>query len=216
MIDLISIHIPKTAGRSFYNILEQVYGSKLSISYKRQDLTKALENHSSLAASIAEKISVIHGHLYYRELGQIHKTTNARLICWLRDPVDRVVSNYHFFIRGLQNPSRNPAGYAVNKHRINETLIEYASKEGTRNRMSKFLDGIHIDDLFFIGLQEHFEEDVLRLGKMLDWPDVVISMINKNPDKENKKPISFQIRQKIETLNALDYELFHRVIENKR
>ena len=214
-VDILSIHIPKTAGRSFYNILEQVYGTALSISYKRKDVLLSLKESPTLAASIDTHIKVIHGHLYYKELQEIHHNTNARVICWLRNPVDRVVSNYHFFIRGLKNPLRNPVGYATNKHRINETLIEYASRDENRNRMSKFLKGISTDELFFVGMQEYFEQDIMRLGRMLDWPDITIPVINKSPNRNDQKILSAQTRKIIEDLNVLDLQLYKSVMERR-
>ena len=45
MIELISIHVPKTGGQSFYQVLKQVYGDRLSISYRRRDYEAAKKEY---------------------------------------------------------------------------------------------------------------------------------------------------------------------------
>ncbi|MFT6020599.1 MAG: hypothetical protein ACI9CQ_003405, partial [Saprospiraceae bacterium] len=88
MLDLISIHIPKTGGTSFYQILQQVYGEELSISYRRKDYNEVIQRGLDLAKTINEEIKIFHGHLCYEELRTIHQNSNAKVICWLRDPVE--------------------------------------------------------------------------------------------------------------------------------
>jgi len=213
MIDLISIHIPKTGGTSFYNILKQVYGKTLSMSYRRKDYLAAIKEYPDFEASIESNIQVLHGHLYYPEVASIQQKNQSRVICWLRNPVDRVVSNYEFFIRGLQNPARNPKAYELNKHRINETLVEYASLEENRNRMTDFLEGIALKELFFVGLLESFEQDVRRLGKMLDWKAVDIPKMNAGGTPSKKEGLSLQVIKTIEQLNAKDCDLYAKACD---
>jgi len=93
MLDLISIHIPKTGGTSFYQILQQVYGEGLSVSYRRKDYKKVIQSGLDFSKTITEDVKVLHGHLYYEELRTIHQSSDARVICWLRDPLERVISN---------------------------------------------------------------------------------------------------------------------------
>ncbi|MGK0391626.1 MAG: hypothetical protein ACI94Y_004393, partial [Maribacter sp.] len=169
-IELISIHIPKTGGTTFYAILEQIYGEQVSISIKRRHLKKG-----KLQDYLNNKTKVLHGHLYYSEIKKIHFNTNVKIICWLRDPVERVLSNYRFFIKNLRNPekSKHPNFYKElylpNKHRINEPLLEYAAKEETQNKMSKFLKGITLEELFFFGFLESFNEDINILCQRMNW-----------------------------------------------
>jgi hypothetical protein len=198
MTKLISIHIPKTAGTSFYHILRQVYGDSLSISYKRRDIKGQ--------APFFDQSEVIHGHFLYEEVASLHLQSQAQVICWLRHPVERVISNYHFFIQGLQSPDRNPEQYELNKHRISESLLTYAQRKENRNRMHKFLQGISLKDMFFIGFVEQFETDINQIAKMLNWPKVSIPVMNKGKSIVTDP----HIRQQILTLNHLDWELYQQ------
>lgn len=213
MLELISIHIPKTAGTSFYHILSQVYGEQLSKSFRRRDILPHLRS-SSFECKEIEQLRVLHGHFYYSEIAALQEQTQAKVICWLRDPVERVVSNYRFFIAGLSNPQRNPADYAINQHRSKESLLEYAQREENRNRMSKFLAGLEPEKLFFCGQVSHFAAEVERLGQLLDWPPVDIPKLNVNPSKGNSVNISADALQLVRNLNSKDIRLYHLLTQS--
>lgn len=215
MVELISIHIPKTGGSSFYHILQQVYKNQVSISYKRRDIKPLLgENQLTSIIQSAPLIKVVHGHFYYQELKVLHTTSDAKLICWLRDPIERVYSNYKFFINGLQNPERNPKQYEINKHRINETFLEYASLSENQNRMSKFLAGLSLQQIDFIGFLEDFETDLMALSKLLNWPNISIPHLNKLESSNHSRNLNFDYQQ-IAALNSKDITLYKSAKEIK-
>jgi hypothetical protein len=217
VINLISLHIPRTAGTTFYQILEQVYGEKLSISYRRRDVLPFIDKEKDSQFILPIELEVLHGHFYYSEIKQIHLENNSNLICWLRDPIDRLISNYQFFIHGLRNPQKNPKVYKINKNRINESLLEFAQLEENRNRMSKFLDGINIEDLYFFGIVEYFKDDIIELSKKLNWPKIIVPHLNSVPyDKTFGKLGNQNIFEKLKELNSLDIDLYNRVLKLKK
>ncbi|MEL6866384.1 MAG: sulfotransferase family 2 domain-containing protein [Bacteroidota bacterium] len=209
MIELLSIHIPKTAGTSFYQILQQVYGQALSISFKRRDYKALVQKYGRLENGISHDLRVLHGHFYYQELQDFQQSHQIPTICWLRDPVQRVVSNYRFFKQGLRNPLRNPRNYEINKHRVEESLLTYAAIPENQNRMVSFLEGISLEELFFVGIQEHFKEDVQRLAQLLDWPKVQIPYLNRSEsDHSLPEAIPADWLAKIRSWNAADVRLY--------
>jgi len=207
MLKLISIHIPRTGGTSFYQILREIYGAKTSISYRRKDYLEAIENSQSFSKFISENIETLHGHFFYKEIETLHQTSQAKLICWLRNPVERVISNHRHFIH--RNSGQNPI--RPNQHRVNESLLDYARQEQNGNRVSQFLEGLEPEDFFFIGLLEFFEEDLAQLAKLLEWPTFSIPKLN------TVKPIYPSIRndvfQEIKEFNGDDMDWYERAIE---
>ncbi len=209
MIELISLHIPKTGGTSFYHSLQEVYGADLSVSYKRKHLKAAVAEHGSLAPLLPPGLRVLHGHFFYTEIADIRHAQDARVICWLRDPIERLVSNYDFFKAGLTDPLRNPAVYERNKHRRNETLLEYARLPENRNVMSRYLAGITLTDLFFIGFLDRYAADLNRLGALLDWPKLAPVRLNEaaGPTLE-KTTVSPRTARRLRKLNKEDHRLY--------
>jgi hypothetical protein len=205
MIELISIHIPKTAGTSFYDILMQVYGDGLSPSYKRRDLYPVEGGPCLLEGKLDPGLRILHGHFTWPEVKRHYTPGHTKIITWLRDPVERVVSNYQFFIHRLHNPDLNPMVADLNVHRKEEPLTTYAALPENRNRMTQFLHGLRVEDFFFIGFTASFSQDVVRLGALLEWPAFTISRLN-----AGTAPLSVSIdeRLQIEAWNQSDRRFF--------
>jgi hypothetical protein len=91
--------------------------------------------------------------------------------------------------------------------------MEYARKPGRRDRMSKFLQGISLTDLFFVGITEHYLEDLKILGRLLSWRDVESAYFQNN----KKYPVygagvSREEREEIAELNKKDVELYQEAV----
>lgn len=210
-MDLISLHIPKTGGTSFYHILKQVYGPAIEISYRRRDYLAAAELPGGFEQALAVGTKVLHGHFYYPEVKALHQNSGAKLLCWLRDPIERVRSNYRFFKYLLENPAINPRNYALNKHRSEETLLEYAALAECQNRMSAFIEGTVVENFFFIGLLEQFSDDVKLLGEALHWGPVTVP--HKNVVVAKKNSLSNQDLERLMEWNAADIRLYTKVLK---
>lgn len=216
-IELISIHVPKTAGTSFYKTLQEVYGRGVTIPFRRGNLRRTIERFGSLEQSLTGEKKVVHGHLYFDEIARLREGHDAKVIAWVRNPVDRVISNYRFFKAGLLAPYRNLKNYELNKHRKDESLETYARMDENRNVMTKFLSGIKLEDLYFVGVQEHYAEDLEQLGKRLGWPAVEVVHLNKYELKEQDlKQDKTEIRRLVAELNQDDIALYEKVLQGRK
>ena len=202
MLELIAIHIPKTAGKSFVAILRSIYGEENVFWSGRDDTGKVLLEFEK--AGLENMPKVLSGHFSFRQVSRIYRSANVPLVTWLRDPIERVISDYFFFIMRIQSGLNRK-----NVHRWNETLLEFACLPECRNRMSKFLDGIKLKEVFFFGLAEHFDEDFQEMRRRLGWPAVEPVYINSNRDFRSQfSPIPPENIEQLKKWNKEDIELY--------
>lgn len=191
-LKLISIHINKCAGTSFYKVLRNNYQNVLKIhtnskSYHRSGRSVYSQD---LLRSVGEMVDVIHGHFDARDV--LPLLGKVPIITFIREPVDRVISNYF---------------YDVKKYGITDSILHYAEREENRNVISKRLDGIDLEDLFFIGEKKHLGWHISVLGGKLGWLNNTIPYINVNVYKRNIPNI---LRELIAILNKDDINLYQR------
>jgi len=211
MVEIISIHIPKTAGQTFKKILQEIYGDKLDLRHGRKEFFPKKVKPKKLLKTIPTEVTVIHGHLFYQHVSPIHLRDHAKVITWLRDPVERMISNYYYLMKQVR---KKPKHTHVDK--INYSLIDYAKIDVVQNRMHRYLEGIDLRDLFFYGFTESFSADLIRLSELLEWPHIPKterindgSQYKDNPDCTTKE-VTSEMRAKIRDLNKLDMELYER------
>ncbi len=113
---LLSVHIPKTAGVSFRKILAQLYCEDFLLKYWQ--MTDA---YGQVVTSIPANIRCIHGHYCPEVL--LPRYPAARLITWVRDPVERVISSY---FHRLRDPDwQHPVTRELHEKKL--TLVDFAS-----------------------------------------------------------------------------------------
>lgn len=213
MVDIISIHIAKTGGRSFFEILKNEYGNVLDPRTKRTDFFPDKDYSNPLIDRIPEEVSVMHGHLHYKHIKDIHQHYNPKIIAWLREPVDRIISNYYYMIGRVNEIGESHPQYRKRNH----TLLEYAH-DSVANKMSKCLDGISLEKLYFFGMQESFDEDIVQLSQMLGWKKGIPAVHINTGDSfdvyetapTKKSEITQAMRNEIAALNEKDILLYEK------
>ena len=209
-IELVSLHIPKTAGTSFRNILKEVYGSS---HVSRLDIRRNIELDGKIfkGSGLKKSVRVVHGHFSFRKLtDNFDIPAGCPVVTWLREPAERVISNYYYLDKILRKELNEEKKDLNILAKMEKTLLEYASTEANRNRMSKFLDGISPEEFFFIGFTDHYEEDLEQLAKLLNWK-------NYSEFKQNitgsKPDIDQDTLSRIRDLNQADYEIYNKALQ---
>ena len=198
---ILSIHIPKTAGQSFIRILQQAYGQEQVLHINRGKLIRTKQQLKALSPN---RFKVIHGHLPYQEFLSPHNTDCTKIITFLRDPVERVLSNFRYYRR--MKDERIKAGKKVRHY---HDLQDFIQLEERQNVMTSFLNGLELEALFFLGFQEDFRQDVKLLARKLEW-DVPESAYETRKNTTSAATVSDTIRNQISDLNKLDVELYNR------
>lgn len=191
--------------------LISVYGERAVRHFERDECLALNAEGKRIIDIIEPEVKVIHGHVYYQEVEEIAKRDLPKLVTFMRNPTERVISNFNWWKHTIKEDENHPV-----RNRQNESLKVYASLEETQNRMVKFLKGTTIDQFFFIGFLESFSEDLGRLSKLLNWPETPV-FHEKNIKRENLKPkdrLSPWLKRKITKNNKEDWRLYKSAIQS--
>ena len=192
---VISIHIPKTGGSSFGDILKDVYGDRLWINYDFQ-WNAVMFNK----AFIPSGTQCIHGHFEFTAFDDAYSESSK--ITWLRDPVDRTISLYHHIM--TRPDQENDLIMEIYKSR--PSLVEFSRIPWVSNQAMNYLKGAQPLDFKFIGFLEHFEESLGLCAKLLNWNKIPKPVwINRGVGKE-KSGFPDEVRELIRKDNMEEYE----------
>lgn len=212
-LELISLHIPKTAGTSFRNILKEVYGEKGVVRFDINNKRVVRLNQEVYTNKNLPAAKVIHGHFAYKDIKSLFDIpTDIQKITWLRNPVERVISNYFYLesrLKTLLNEEQNNLNILSKMQR---SLLEYASDDINRNRQSGFLSGISLEEFDFVGIQEDFENDLVEISKVLNW-EKLPNVLHQNKTPLKKNTVDFETKKEIERLNQDDMELYKKALK---
>lgn len=211
MVDIIVVHIMKTAGVSFLAALRHVYG-KVGTSYTYLGDAIRPERNISLhdtydvhrrvwraaMGRVGPEVRVLQDHMPVHLYAGLFP--EARRVVWLRDPIRRIISRYvHFWGPEL--------GFDIH---------EYIAEDRAQNVMMYYTAGGDLKRFFFVGIVEHYEEDLTRLAGMLGWPPgypVVRRNECRHPRLKARLLADKVLVAEIERLNQPDIELYRRALE---
>ena len=205
---IVSIHVPKTGGETFRDILEELTEGHLQRDYGDRPLAPlTLRQRARLASSrphLEPDTRAVHGHFiatkYWRRYPEAH------YMAWFREPVERLASHYYYWKR---KPDRkNPTC----KRLIEEDLsIEaFAALPEMRDVQARFLGAVPSERLAFVGLTERYDEsiDLFRRAFYLALP-AQAERTNANPERsDDGYELDPAVRGVIAQLNPADVLLY--------
>ncbi|MBE9048067.1 sulfotransferase family 2 domain-containing protein [Pleurocapsales cyanobacterium LEGE 10410] len=239
---IISLHIPKTAGTSFRKALEEAYSGKIKLDYAylkiNQKYKKSLEKNRSIDSfheiqrewhnyskfrsiakyfythSLSDEVEVIHGHFPANKYYAYFKLRKAIYITWVRDPFARMVSNYYFW-KKIKDETQ--ALWVKKIFQENWSLEKFCFNRTMRNYQSLFIKDFNIKNFAFIGIVEHYQEDLDFLGKNILHKKLNVHHENKSPIGELKYALENKdLRKKFIEFHNRDYELYNYALSKRR
>jgi hypothetical protein len=219
---LISLHLPKTAGSSLRNSLQEHYGPRLIKDYlSSPTLTpRPWREIKAIAALLYngirrfQEIECIHGHFLPFKYLLIGARRNAAYITWMRDPVERLASNYWYM--------RNPPPYAMPNYirekmmREQWTLEQYLLAPELRNECSIYLWGMSIKRFDFIGLTEHFDEDFRYFCRVFLGTELPAEHQNRNTAKQSEKYVTDpDLYARVAAFHAKDMAMYQYALKQR-
>jgi hypothetical protein len=205
---IVSVHIPKTAGSSFKALLEETYGSRLCQRYEQKPLRRRTEGRAVEPLHIVnpEQCEVLHGHFVADTLRGIDPEA-CRYAVWLRHPVERVISHYHYWQRH-PDPDQ-PLCRAISEEGM--TLEAFAQLEAMRNVQSFFLGKRPLERFDFVGITERFEESMALFNRTFGTRLETAASVNRNPDQSSyREQIGEALYGKIEAWNSADAAIYEQ------
>jgi hypothetical protein len=190
---IVHVHVPKTGGASFNAYLENFYGKKRVFYVWGKGLT--LKNPSYTKA--------VYGHVDALTLSKTFP--NGELICWFRDPVERLCSAYWFYQRWDLEHIHEKIAVLIQKEDM--SLIEFAEYWG--NHVSRQMNGFQLRDFSFVGITEQSRMCYKAFSKMFWGKDIPPLYHNVNPQRgTDAYQLNCVVRKEMNKKNNLDRELY--------
>ena len=219
---VIFVHIPKAAGTSLKQALVEAnsegafcfdYGRPMAKGSLRRKIDCLY--HSVYGSRPLGRI--IFGHFlvgkYARPgLSSFRKDPRFKYAVFLREPLQRAISHFHFWKRTL-----------VPGHRVWETFMRenwdierFLLGDEHRNFQSQFLWRFNLSQFDFVGLAERYEESLRMLGAAIPL------LADLNARKENVNPqrspidgyvVAPSLAAAFKQRNNLDYVLYDQALE---
>jgi hypothetical protein len=213
---IVSLHMPKTGGTSLAGVLKGHFGPRLLLDYGDWPINtpRLFRNQKALNDAIGNRntdfssYDCIHGHFLPAKYLPLKTAGRVSFVTWLRDPLQRMVSHYDYWLRNYE-----PApGATLHRKVVTDgwTLEQFCFSEELRNFYAQFLWSFPVSFFDFIGITEHFAEDLtffarryLNITLIGDTPHA-----NAAPAKSATNMLTVDFRRRFEDFHAEDYRIY--------
>ena len=213
-VEWISHHIPKTAGSSLRNSMEQAYGMQAIYGVYRE--SGAAELNKGRNIWLPAEAKVIHGH-FRTHKNQQQYFPNAKRLVWLRDPIERAWS---LLGRLLDIKEKDQLYNKLKARYIDKGITEKADlfrawiTDDELNyplfAYTHYFRQIGIEHFDFVGSMHSMKEDLVRLSNVLD---IELTVEHKNV-RTGATDLPIEVRQ-LESYLAKEYAVVGKYLRNK-
>ena len=230
---LISVHLPKTAGTSFERSLRRHFGAQLERRYAdkplhhhplRRNLRAAREGLCGRHRQETASPACVHGHFLPLSYRHLARRADVRFVTWLREPIDRLLSHYHYWRRAADSDARDTLQDQMQdklQRRMREenwSFEQFAQRRELRNVYRAFLWGFPVERFDFIGITEHYASDLREFGQRFLDRDLLPAEENRNPAHRagaagEGYSIDRGLRERLERIHARDLSLYRFALE---
>jgi hypothetical protein len=215
---VISVHLPKTAGKSFEAALLAHFGAALREDYSTFPMNTPVEQRrrAALEGCLANGmedfhgVRCIHGHFLPLRYLLLADRRPVTFVTWLRHPVQRAISNYHYWRRAFDPATAPP----LHRRVVEEdwSLERFCLCDEMRDMYSEFLWGFPIENFAFIGITEHFESDLAEFADRYLGIAVTPERLNAATAPGEVHAVDLGLQRRVETFHERDMALYERAL----
>ena len=166
-LELIFIHLAKTAGSSLRALLHRIYGREavVTVGVDVSRIQNAI--HESM---LPTGTKVLTGHISYAQAEALHHRSGAKIVSFLRDPIERYISHYFH----LKRPRIRSLGL---QHQLHSWLPIWGRLCLTRYHkvINRSLEPLPLKRFDFIGFHHTFRDDIFTLAYLIHWPKATLT-----------------------------------------
>jgi hypothetical protein len=218
---LIFLHIYKAAGTTLRKIIERNYDTSTVYTVDIAE-RKSFSRFRELAGRERKRFVVIQGHVRFGLHELVPRPTTY--FTMLREPVDRVLSDYYFVLRepihhlyervasermSLRDYICSKMSLSVDNCQVRVLCGEPDVAYGDCSR-AMLKEAKHNLETFFsvVGLAERFDESVILLKRAFGWKTPLYVRHNVTKDRPRQERIPEDVLGLIKEHNTLDIELY--------
>ncbi len=215
---IISVHVPKTAGTSFGLALKDCFGDRLKLKYGDRLFNRTVfeRNKNALLAAIKnsevnyEYVDCIHGHFLPVQFLLLNELKPLTFITWMRNPVERIISDYYHTLRNI-----NELSPPLQQRIVNEkwSLEKYCLCEIFRNVYSQFFWGFPFENFDFIGITEYYSSDLKYLSHKFFGKELMLYHENVHRTGDGHYCVDKSLKREIESFHATDMALYQKALQ---
>lgn len=220
---IVSLHLPKTAGNSLLAVLDEHFGDAILHDYldypmntePRERHRRAVEGCLAAAGSpqAYRDLRCIHGHFLPLKYLLLADSRPTVFVAWLRDPVERLVSHYHYWYDHYDpgSPDTRPLHRRVVEEQW--SLERFCLSDEMRNLYGEFLWGFPLERFDFIGITENYEADLRAFSLEFLGSEFPARVVNERRSPgAGSAELGDSLRERVERWHAADIDLYRRAV----
>jgi hypothetical protein len=200
------VHIPKTAGTSFRVAAAAAWGgdavlldyaadSPNTSDLVREKVYETPDPEGFAAAVHRNGIRMISGHM--RADKYLDLCGAANTVVFLREPLQRLMSEYHHF---------------VEHHGFGGGFRDFYRWPEMIDRQLAYLAGLPLSDLGFVGLTERYPESLARFNRRYGTNLIALRVNRGRPSAERNWELPAEHEAELRELNAGDLALYRQAL----
>ena len=221
-LTLIFLHIPKTAGSTLTSALCQKYGDRAVFRVFSAGQAEKEKYIDSLYKNM-DHVKVIAGHMFFGWHQSLPDPAKSTYITLLRDPVERVISDYYYIIRRPEHYLHDTLKYlnidfeSFVSNRLSVEIDNFQTRLLAGQINDRYSGPPDLDrairnvNAFFslVGLTERFDESLVLLKNELNWKSYPFYIKRNVTEKRPKaEDVPGYIVEMIKKRNELDCMLY--------